>query len=130
MEPQSLAVQIVQLKGRVDSMEKTMDQHFQTLEKLGTFVGNVGTWTAKHDEREEVMEEQQESRHKANSTKLNIIGICIALSTVIVMAIGIIITVYLAKHSSIDPPKLFHSMTQPMLSLRHQPQVTQLPSMR
>ncbi len=109
MEPQSVAVQIEQLKGRVSTMEKTMDQHFQSLEKLGTFVGGLNTWTAKHDEREEIIEEQQESRHRSNSTKLNLIGIFIAFSAVVVTIVGILITVYLAKHAEVDPAKIFHS---------------------
>jgi ABC-type phosphate transport system permease subunit len=109
VEPQSVAVQIEQLKGRISTMEKTMDQHFQSLEKLTSFANNFGTWIAKHEEREEVMEEQQTSRHESNSTKLNIIATCIALSTVLVMAIGIIVTIYLARHAQLEPPKIFHS---------------------
>ena len=55
------------------------------------------------------MRAQQQLQHESNSRKLNLIGILVAVGTLIIGAVGLLVTVETMKRSDLDPAKIFHS---------------------
>jgi hypothetical protein len=55
-------------------------------------------------------QEQEDKRHRSNTTKLNFIMAMVAIATLIVAIFAIWVSVQLAHHAIVDPLQFFHAM--------------------
>ena len=68
------------------------------------------TFIAEHNAREEEQKRIQESNHRENSQKINLLIAIATIAGVIIAAVGLLITVEVSHKAQFDPAKIFHSL--------------------
>ena len=82
--------------------------------------------------RQDEQLKREDSRHRANSRKINIVIAITGIAMLLLTGIGVLVSVEFSKRSDLDPARIFHSRNgERVLSYFHQPpQDADLPPMR
>ncbi len=123
---------------RMSLQEAAMDRVHNDLYNHGKdgLLTRFNVFFAKHEEREEVLDQQQEKRHQENSDKLESLKMKMGqkdlfwkVAAVMVAIAALAVTIFMAiaasrlPHSNLDPAHIFHSKSfNPMLSFKRIPQ--------
>lgn len=124
---------------RVNALERDMSLQEAAMDMVKNDLYNHGkdglltrfnTFFAKHEEREDLLAEQQEQRHKENSAKLEalntkigsrslawtVAGVFVAIAALAIAVFMVVITMKLPQ-GQLDPAKILHSINDaPTLS--------------
>jgi hypothetical protein len=95
---QDTAVEISNVKGKVEMLRRDVDDLREDKKDTDTFKVEIRKFVDEFRGAEAQNQELQQSRHRANTIRLNVIMAFAGMGSMIIAAVGVMVAVYVSHH--------------------------------
>lgn len=108
------------LEVQVGTILQQLRTHEEWVRESREFHSKMNTFKDTLLAQQEAQRYEQNMHHRSNTMKLNIISVCIAIVTAVIMGVGIIVSVWVSHHAEVTPSQILHSQSDPQLAQNDQ----------